>query len=339
MKHIKVFSTSLSLSLFIFIITIHNTANAYSNNNSYNNNSYYYYKATYDRIKNELQKINNQYPNNAQIISLGKNDSSQDILGIKIFSNKNLQQIERQNSIKGRQELPIAINHLAVGVHHGNEADSADVLLVFANKVLKIITDANDPLNSKYKNYIFHIFPVLNISGFNINSRYEKNASGVSIDPNRDYPDPCFNNSSFRLKSTANLANYIEKNNIIGAVTTHGYIGTFTFPWGTYAKNTHSDDYDFFLNITTESVIFNNYQVGTHTDVIYSAVGAFEDWAYHKHGIWTTLLELERSANLADDSATLVKYFSLLPSERSKNHQHGECNTNISEDEYFTSRP
>lgn len=278
----------------------------------------------YDDIILALNQYADAYPNNTELFSLGLNDQGKGILGIKLQLNPGDKNV---------------VNHLLVGVHHGNEGDTASLSLRFIEDVLNILNNPQDPLYLDYHNYVLHVVPVLNISGYNRNYRRETLAAGGTVDPNRDYPDACYNNQHYRLKSTYLLSKYIENEDIIGAVTAHGYIGTFTFPWGTYANNTHTMEHDFFYEIAELSVVFNNYRIGTHSDIIYPAIGSFEDWAYYEHGIWSMLIEMEYSANIADDSKVLLKFFSLLPSEKSTQNEHGECREVLTSRDYFRSRP
>jgi len=276
--------------------------------------------AEYDRITQWMDQLINSNPAYVQGMDIGKNDQGITIRGIRIAN---------PNFVEGEK-----INQLLVGVHHGNERNSSDLCLKTAEK---IIAKMKDPASAEYKllsRSVFYVIPVLNIGGFNASSRYERNASNSSIDPNRDYPDPCVGNKYYQLASVRNLAYFIDRENIIGAVTVHGYIGTFTYPWGINTSNTHTADHDLYTSMAKASVAFNGYRYGTHTDVIYAASGSFEDWAYHKFGIWTMLLELKSSSgDLSKDVDCLIKYFTLVPTARSADHAHpaGNCRSTLIE--------
>lgn len=269
------------------------------------------YATEYDKVINQLNKLKTDYPDYVNIFDIGNNDQNQPIIGIKI-----------EHPVI---ELNNKASYLVVGVHHGNERLSANLALEFAKKlVTEFLSTTSD-----YPNLInrrFYIIPVLNISGYNNNRRYELNAKGYYIDPNRDYPDVCVQEPYFQLKSTQNIIKFIEQNDIIGAVSIHGYIGTFTYPWGIYTTNTKTLDDELFKHISYEATKFNNYRIGTHADVIYPAAGTFEDWIYYAYGIWANLVELQRNPDLTADSKMLLTYFNLLPQERSHNHNHlGTC--------------
>ncbi|MEC9281170.1 MAG: M14 family zinc carboxypeptidase [Bdellovibrionota bacterium] len=261
----------------------------------------------YDDIVNQLLLIKKNSPNYVNIVSLGKNDQDQNILALKI-------------------EFPIQnekINQLVVAAHHGNETLSVPVSLEFAGQVLNILKNPDHPFHTNFKNKRFHVIPALNISGINNNRREEYDIEGISHDPNRDYPDACNKTKkNFKLKSTSLLTRYIYNNKIVSAATVHGYIGTLTFPWGMFTKNTHTHDHQSFLDLTQYAVKANSYEVGTHADLIYPAEGSFEDYMYLGFGIWTVLLEIDHNPNISKDANSLVRFFYASPNSRSNQHQH-----------------
>jgi hypothetical protein len=213
-----------------------------------------------------------------------------------------------------------------VGAHHGNETLSVTLALRFANDLLAQLQDVNAPHHASLAPHIYYVFPVLNISGYNANRREESYRNGGTLDSNRDYPDPCGSDTPFQLKSTKLISEFIDSENIIGAVTIHGYYGSFTYPWGTFTTQSHTLDHDLFRSYGLNAVVANNYTTGTHGDVIYPTVGAFEDWAYYQHGVWVMLVEMDRNANIGRDSESLLRYFSTVPTARSLQHEHtGRC--------------
>jgi hypothetical protein len=262
----------------------------------------------YDSVKEHMDQLVQNNPGIVEHVILGSNSRNQSIYGIKIH--------QSNGSITTKQ--------LVVGAHHGNEQLSTTVALSFADQITEIMKTGKASIHG-FEGMEFHVFPVLNIPGYNSGRREEPNRSGYNMDPNRDYPDPC-GNDSFGLASTKALADYVDAEEVIGAVTIHGYIGTFTFPWGTYTSQTSSPDDQVYNEVSREVAKVNRYAVGTHADVIYPTVGAFEDWAYHSLGVWTALLEIKRNPNVARDAESLVKYFSEIPRLRSEFHDHlGNC--------------
>lgn len=266
----------------------------------------------YDQVKARMAAVAARNPDLVSRIVLGINDQGVEIEGLRIG-----------------QPLGNVINHLVVGAHHGNEQKSTDVALAFIDQMVKK-KKRHGKMAVNFDNVVVHVIPVLNVSGYNANRREETDGSGRSFDPNRDYPDPCGNSSVFNLNSTEALSKYMISENIVGAVTIHGYIGTFTFPWGTYTEQTMTPDHEIFQTVTAQATRVNRYRTGTHADVIYPTVGAFEDWSYHALGVWTVLLEVKNNPNVVQDASSLVAYFAAIPLERSQYHEHlGACNESL----------
>ena len=262
----------------------------------------------YEKVLNEM----NDLAKNNDLVStfvLGKNDHGDDIIGIEV-------------GYPG----PGKTNHLVVGTHHGNELDAAVVPMEFANQALDILNDAGNPLFGLFSGYKFIIVPVLNIRGYNKARREERDANGKSHDPNRDYPDACVDKENFKLESTRLIAEFVRNSSIVAAVTVHGYIGTFTFPWGMKTSDYETPDHDLYMKWSKLAVKHNGYRVGTHGGLIYPATGSFEDWAYNELGIWTILLEIKYNANLKKDATSLIEFFAQVPKQRSNFHDHlGNC--------------
>jgi hypothetical protein len=257
--------------------------------------------APYDIIVSRLQELSKRPQ--TSLFTLGKNDQGQSIIGIMI----------------GDSALA-KTKHLVVGTHHGNERMAAEVPFHFASIVLDALNNPNHPEHDKYINTLFYVIPVLNISGYNANRREETGSDQRTHDPNRDYEDPCRTKADFGLKSTTLLSELIEKENIIAAVTLHGYIGTFTYPWGVNAKDYRTMDDALMVDLAKKSVVFNKYKTGTHGGAIYPTAGAFEDWAYYKLGVWSFLLEIgSPSSDLKKDALALDAFFKIAPVERSSN--------------------
>lgn len=257
----------------------------------------------YQKVLKTLDRLHSLAPQRTKIFDLGKNDQGKTIFGMSVYPPK-----------KREGEFAEA---LVVAAHHGNEQGSVDVALT----ILKRLIENN---SSKIQNKIIHVVPVLNISGFNNGMRQEKSEIlKTTLDPNRDYPDTCApQKKSFQLRSTALLAQFMSaRKRISSAVTIHGYIGTFTFPWGNYLKNTESKDHQFYEELLSFSAKENGYRIGTHADVIYPAEGAFEDWTYSQWGIWTSLLELDNNYDRDRDSSAVIKYIYYSPNLRSAKKQ------------------
>ncbi|MFT6069166.1 MAG: hypothetical protein ACJAT2_000357 [Bacteriovoracaceae bacterium] len=233
--------------------------------------------------------------------TLGKNDEGSILYGYEYSSDSKTKKV----------------NHLVVATHHGNEGLSAELAYEF----IKSLSSKKDA----FKGARIFIIPVLNKSGYDKGER-EEVASGVSHDPNRDYPDPCVEKKSFKLKSTTLLSGFVKEKNIVGAITIHGYYGSLTYPWGIYTDNYRSLDHDIFELKAQKATRHNSYTTGTHADVLYPAGGAFEDWAYFEHGVWSLLVELENRPDFKNDVKMLYSSIESFPGKRSSDHRHiGNC--------------
>ena len=284
----------------------------------------------YEDIVAQMRGLYSDAPDFVQMVTLGQNDQGIEIWGLRL---------ESPQTLEGK------VAHLLVGTHHGNEQDAAPLSMAFARKVLAILQGGQSANQELAASGIYYVFPVLNISGYNMGYRREQDAAGIWHDSNRDYPDPCVTHKYFKLQSIALLAEFVEVREIVSAVSIHGYIGTFTYPWGFYTQDTKTPDHDIYHQLLSHAAAVNQYRVGNHKDVIYPATGSFEDWAYHDHGVWVALLEMKRNPDYATDVDALMRFFIAAPRERSLNHAHyGQCMEMIFSDAFErslinTSRP
>ncbi len=257
------------------------------------------YKSVVDRL-NQLQAA---HPGFSQTFSIGKNDDGEDIIAIRI-------------STTPAQVDPSKVGHLVVSTHHGNELAAPEFTLEFVKNILNRYESKN-LYRGELSETEWTIIPVLNISGYNAGSRYEKGK-----DPNRDYPGPCISATGGKLGSIRTLMNFVTTRTFSGSLTVHGYAGALTYPWGVSVGNTHTKDHNLFDQITRKSAEQNGYRHGTSTDIVYPCDGAFEDYVYWKHGMWSLLLELKDGSK--NDIAKTVKaidvYFDQLDSSPSTQH-------------------
>ena len=239
----------------------------------------------YDNLLATMNTLKSANPERVEIFSIGKNNSGMDIQALRISSH-------------AKESDPSKIGMLAVGVHHGNEGGAVPIIMEFAKKVLAEF-DA-DP--EKAENYEFVFVPVINIPGYNSNSRTEN-----GVDPNRDYPGPCKGTAAnYRLKSTKAVADLFNSRTFAAAVTIHGYIGSITYPWGVGTRDPRTKDHSYFQEITSKLAQVTGYKYGTSTDVVYPCEGAFEDWAYWAHGAWALLFEIRNDSTSDRDKNVLA---------------------------------
>jgi carboxypeptidase T len=259
----------------------------------------------YADVKKFMQDLVSTHPTTARSVTVGRSDSGDTIEGVAIGNGP--------------------IHNLVVGTHHGNEYGSTEVSMAFATSI------ADHPI----ANQTVYVIPVLNIAGYNKKQR-EESAGGASHDPNRDYPGPCGTEGPHRLQSTASLAKFIDKENIIVSATLHTYYPAVVYPWGIPTNDTNTVDDNIFTTMVNNATEISRYTVGNSTQVIYPAAGAYEDYAYWKFGIWSILFELghSHSPSQADINEMirvnvpgLRKMLEQAPTVRAANHEFtGKCN-------------
>ena len=263
----------------------------------------------YSDIRQSMHDLASAYPNTVNSVMVGPSDSGEMIEGVVIGNGP--------------------VHQLVVATHHGNEYGSTEVGMAVAEALAK------NPIAGQS----IYVIPVLNIDGYNKRRREEKNASGNSIDPNRDYPGPCGSEGPHRLKSTASLAKFIDRENIITSATLHTYQPAVVYPWGFATQDTNTEYDDLFKMLVRNATTYSKYETGNSGKVIYPANGTFEDYAYWNSGVWSILFELGSShypsdANIKEMIRVNVpgirKMLEESPKEKAVKHQFtGRCDFNL----------
>lgn len=264
--------------------------------------------AQYNSVVATLQKLAQDNPQTTQLFNLGLSDSGQMIVGLKIGDGK--------------------IADLVVGTHHGNEYGSTAVALGAAEAF------ATNPLPG----HTVYVIPVLNISGFNSRQREERIGRSY-VDPNRDYPGPCVTSAPYRSKATKALADFVESAGIVTSATLHTFSPAVLYPFGFSTRQTETPDESAFINLSKAATVESNYDIGNSKEMLYAADGAFEDYAYWKHGIWSLLFEMgvthgpsenQMKRMVAENVPGLRRFFEMAPAERSTNHAfRGKCDLGV----------
>jgi len=263
----------------------------------------------YKVIVDKMQALQSQYPAYSSIFSIGQNDDGTEILAMRISLTP---QVADANKV----------GHLVVATHHGNEGACPPFTAHFAEQLLKKYT-SSEVFRGNLADTEWTLIPVLNVTGYNSNNRNE-----YGRDPNRDYPGPCNTLPGGKLKSIRLLMEHLNTRVYSGSLTVHGYVGSFTYPWGVDADDVHTHDHNQFDQITAKAAAINGYRYGTSTDIVYPADNTYEDYAYWKHGMWSLLLEM-RNGSQSDIESTATAsfaYFDALESSPSLKHQFtGNC--------------
>ena len=258
------------------------------------------YKTVVDRM-NALQA---QFPERVGVFSIGQNDDGVEIYAMRI-------------STSPRYSDTAKVAHFIVSTHHGNEQKATTFTMHFVDELLKKYLSP-EVYRGNLADTEWTVIPVLNVSGYNSNNRYEK-----GVDSNRDYPGICSGAPGGRLKSIRLIMEHLKTRVYSGSLTVHGYIGTLTYPWGVNVDNPRTHDHNHFAQITAKAASHNGYRHGTSTDIVYPAEGTYEDYAYLKHGMWSLLLELKDGS--ADDirktTTAMMAYFDQLDASPSTKNQ------------------
>jgi len=230
-------------------------------------------------------------------------------------------------SIKGVRIGDGPDHQAIVAAHHGNEYGSTYLAKHLAEKF------ADGPISGR----TVHIFPVINVTGFDQRQRYEN-----GLDANRDYAHGCRTNWTSRLESTAALSRYLETANITTAVSLHTHSQVIGVPWALNVGQT-SQEHDRFMQLAQMASEFNNYTAGTWAEVVYTAAGTFEDYAFLEHGVWTFLFELgvthypsqEQLDEIVRTNVPAIKtLLNAAPTERSRRHTYEfNCSDDIGADD------
>lgn len=261
-------------------------------------------KRNYQGVTDFLHQLAVKNPQTVQVISIGFDDEGIAIEGVQIGNGP--------------------VKNLVVATHHGNEYGSAELALAFAESL------AINPIADQ----TMFVIPVLNIQGYNKRSRYQQ-VNGRSVDPNRDYPGPCGTEGPHLMKATLNLANFIHVNDIVSSATIHTYWPAVMYPWGISTHDLETPYTPIFSDMVKAATFMSKYTVGNSTEILYPADGAFEDYAYWAHGIWSILFEVGNSHSPSIPSMQemirtnvpgLRAMFEIAPKTRAENHEFtGKC--------------
>ena len=262
----------------------------------------------YPKIKEFLNQLVKTFPEKVKLVQVGASDSGEIIEGVAIGNGP--------------------VKNLVVATHHGNEYGSTEVAKAFANAL------AEQPILGQ----TMYVIPVLNISGYNANRRWEM-VNGRYLDANRDYPGPCGTSGPFKLKSTNSLAKFVEQENVVSSATLHTYYPAVVYPWGISSHDISTPHDGLFTQLVEAATVESHYQTGNSTQVIYPADGTFEDYAYWKHGIWSILFEVGYSHSPSEAAVKemirvnvpgLRRMFEQAPGQRADKHEfEGKCDSSL----------
>jgi carboxypeptidase T len=263
------------------------------------------YRAVYD----QMRAIEAQNPTVARIFSIGTNDEGTELYALRVSTSP-------KNMDKSK------IGQLLVATHHGNEGGSTLLAMAFMKDLVNRF-QTDELWRGNLSQMEWTIIPVLNVSGYNANNRYEH-----GNDPNRDYPGPCVKSGFGKLKSIRTLMQFLETRTFAGSITAHGYVGNVTYPWGFYTDDRKTLDQNRYEEVFRKVAEVNHYAYGNSADAIYPANGCYEDYVYWKYGSWSLLIEMLNgsSQDVAASVPAIAKFYDLIDSTpSSKNQFEANC--------------
>lgn len=269
----------------------------------------------YDRILVEISELETKNRDLVSTFDIGLNDIGIPIRALRISTNP------------GHTDRT-KIGHLIVATHHGDERH-APVLAMHIARSLVVQYRSPRMLQGRLPDTEWTIVPVLNISGYNTNTRNE-----FRRDSNREYPGPC-NSGASTLGSIRSLMQLLQSRPYTATATIHGYLGAMTYPWGFATTETHTLDDAKYAALMREATQFNRYPYGRSGDVVYPVFGSYEDWVYWKHGVWSVLVELRNGdpRDIVDTTDSLLTFFEQVDSSPSVQNVHqGQCRAHYAVD-------
>ncbi len=288
---------------------ISNTDFGYGNSDY--NGAYHSYYETKD-ILNELQE---KYPQQAKVFSIGKSVENRDI---------NIIQITNFKTKVGNVDNVDKKNIFIVGCHHAREWISVEIPLLFAKFILE--QQENDNIKKALNGANIYILPILNPDGleFSIhNYRYwRKNRKyngnfiwGVDLNRNYGYMWGINNEGSspfskseayrgtepFSEPETEALRRFLLDNPPDGTISYHNYSQLILMPWG--YKYEKPESYEELKEIASEmskriyEVNGRVYNYGG-AEALYLVNGELNDWIYGRFKIPAFTIELPPTSSI-----------------------------------------
>lgn len=239
---------------------------------------------SYQKIVEELNTLQELYPDLAQVITYGRSIEGKPLSLIKISN----------QTIKTTSAGAIYIG----GSIHGNE------YLNIEDRLPRWILEVgkNHPGIKQFLNEggVIYVAPILNPDGYD--RRERENNTGIDL--NRDYQVILAGVEGFTQPETRSLRDYLEsdlntnKRKLKVAMDYHCCIGALLYPWSFIgpvlpqeAKDNHSK-----IGVMAQKHLGSRFKFGTTPDILgYSARGTSKDFYYEKFGALSFTLEGRRN--------------------------------------------
>ncbi len=258
---------------------------------------------TFEEAVQRLDDIHAEYPEFvSEKFSIGQSFQGRDIWAIKISNNPNVDEDEPEV--------------LYTGMHHAREPMSFMNLYYYIYWLLEnyqIDEDAANIIDNREQWFV----PIVNPDGYEYNRSIAPNGGGMQrknmrntcngsadgIDPNRNYSymwgldnqgsssDPCSETyrgtSPFSEPETQAVRDFVEDKDFKIAMNYHSYSNLLIYPFGySYENPMDPDDLNTFIEYAEDMTQYNNYEIGTGTELLYPVNGEACDWMYGVHGIF-----------------------------------------------------
>jgi carboxypeptidase T len=262
---------------------------------------------SYNETMAVLHDLEERFPSQAQVITIGRSIEGRDLKVIKISDNVTA---DERNS---------EANIFIVGCHHAREWISVEVPLLFARHLLEHYGDSQE-IRTAVNGAQIYVMPILNPDGleFSIHTfrLWRKNRRYLGnfywgVDPNRNYgfmwgyddegssPLPYSEvyrgEFPFSEPETEAFRQFILANPPTGVISYHNYSQLILFPWGyTYE---HTPDHETLMSIAAEmsnrimAVNGRFYEYGS-SEELYLTNGGTTDWIYGTFGVPAFTFEL-----------------------------------------------
>ncbi len=244
-----------------------------------------------EKIESALKQFAAQYPNLAQVKSIGKSLLGRDIWSIRLSQNV-------------KKDDPSKPHVFFNSMHHAREVMTSEIGLDIVETLLDQY--GKDPSITHWlDSYVIDVVPMFNVDGNNLvwsqDSMWRKNArGGYGVDINRNYPyawNSCRGSSSSRYAQdyhgesagsepeTQVMMNFVRSIHPVMSISYHSYSEIVIYPYGCEGQRTETGAVVEKIGRELASKLKKDdgkgtYTAGTAPDLLYSVDGGDIDWLY-----------------------------------------------------------
>eukprot|EP01135_Chromosphaera_perkinsii_P001424 Nk52_evm8s168 gene=Nk52_evmTU8s168 len=201
----------------------------------------------HEQLLTALKALNTQYPSLTRLFNIGKSQQGREIPVLKISTSPD-------EIVSGKPMFKYLANM------HGNEAAGREILVAFAEELLKLYTSGDVDVVNTINSMQLYFLPTLNPDGREIST--EGDCSSVNgrrtsnnVDLNRDFPDQYVPGKQPEASETNLIMAFLKKNNFVLSANFHGGALVVNYPYdgntaGISVYSASPDD-TFFREIST----------------------------------------------------------------------------------------